>query len=147
MSDKVIVAKVASILDSRTVVLNKGKEQGVESGMVFKLYSSGGIVRDPDTGKELGEIKIARYNVRVKSVEQLYSIASTYEYVTLNKGGTGLGFGTAATIGKAFEAPRYVKEYVNFEVTDEDAKKIKEERSVIKVGDIAEQVIEKIQSD
>lgn len=147
MSGFPLTAKVASVLDSRTVALNIGKKKGVKQGMIFKLYSSGEIVKDPDTGLELGTIKIARYSVRVTTVEDLYSVASTYEFRTVNKGGIGLGLGSASTIGKTFEAPRYVKEYVNFEITDEDAKKIKKERSVIKVGDIAEQVIEASSSD
>lgn len=134
-----IQAKVAKILNSRSVVLNKGADAGVALNMIFKLYSSSGSVFDPDTHKPLGEVKIPMYNVKVTQVEELYSIAETFEYVRVNKGGSGLGIGTSPfSVGGAFEAPRYVKEYVNFEVTEEQAKALDEERSVVKVGDYAE---------
>lgn len=49
-----IEGKVARILDDQTLVLNIGRAQGVEQGMVFCVYTPVEDVTDPDTGESLG---------------------------------------------------------------------------------------------
>ncbi len=49
-----IEGKVARILDEQTLVLNVGRAQGVEQGMVFCVFATVEDVTDPDTGESLG---------------------------------------------------------------------------------------------
>lgn len=54
--------KIADIRDKKTVVINKGSEDGVEESMKFMIYREGDNIEDPDTGEDMGtvEIPIAR---------------------------------------------------------------------------------------
>lgn len=47
-------AKVAAVISKFKVALNIGKDDGVEVGQDFIIYRQGDIVRDPDSGENLG---------------------------------------------------------------------------------------------
>jgi hypothetical protein len=47
-------AKVAKVINNFKVVLNVGKDDGVEVGQDFIIYRRGEEVLDPDTGENLG---------------------------------------------------------------------------------------------
>ena len=50
-----VEGKVAKILDDQTLILNVGSAAGVAQGMVFSIYAPVEDVKDPDTGKSLGQ--------------------------------------------------------------------------------------------
>lgn len=50
--------EVADIRDRETVVINKGSDDGVESGMKFMIYRHGDNVEDPSTGEDMGQVEI-----------------------------------------------------------------------------------------
>jgi len=61
-----IRGKVAAILTQRELALNVGEEEGVEVGMRFAILNSKGVdVTDPDTGKVLGDVPVAKTIVKV----------------------------------------------------------------------------------
>lgn len=53
-----IRGEVADIRDQETVVINKGSDDGVESGMKFMIYRQGESVEDPTTGEDMGRVEI-----------------------------------------------------------------------------------------
>lgn len=81
-----IRGKVARVLNSREVVLNVGAENGVVSGMLFKIFDPGDddgryIIRDPDdTTNVIGSIGSApKITVSVSKVQDKLCVASTLE--------------------------------------------------------------------
>lgn len=135
-----ITAKVAKILDNRTLVINAGSDKNVRLGMKFLISSSvGSEVKDPDSEEVLGEVAIPKIRVSIVRVDSKYSIAETFEYQTINEGGS---IPTSMTLTKIFEPPKLVKRYKTFELEESQKRSIDEEKSVVKVGDIAEEIEE-----
>lgn len=132
---------VAALIDNRTLALNIGSKSKVKEGMVFQVFDSEGKkITDPESGKELGKLRLPKIKVRVLHVFEEYSVAGTYRYEDVNVGGNNAAF-TGLT---GFLAPpKYVRKYETFEIGQEDKKVIEEEKSIVKTGDIVEQVIEK----
>lgn len=75
-----IKGKVAQVLDSRRLVLNRGAADGVEVGSRFAVLSSKTVaVTDPDDpDRVLGTLPVARTVVKVVSVEDHMAIAQTF---------------------------------------------------------------------
>ncbi|OGL32316.1 hypothetical protein A3F64_03120 [Candidatus Saccharibacteria bacterium RIFCSPHIGHO2_12_FULL_42_8] len=135
-----IEGKVAAILDERTLAINVGSNAGVSEGMRFMIFDAKGKkIIDPDTKKELGDFRIRKRAVRILEVSPTYSVAETYKFKTINEGGTSNVFGN---IGGYLSPPKYVKKYETFAIEEEDKRAIDEERSLVKVGDIVEQIHE-----
>ena len=51
-----IEGKVAAVIDDTTLVLNVGREQGVQEGMAFAIFALHGEIEDPDSGESLGPL-------------------------------------------------------------------------------------------
>lgn len=135
-----ITGKVASLIDERTLVINKGSDDGVKQNMRFMIYAAKGKkIIDPDSKKELGELKIKKRSVMVTDVQKSYAVAETYKYKTINEGGTNSILG----VGGYLSPPKYVKKYETFAMDESDRRAIDEERSLVKVGDIVEEIEEK----
>ena len=88
-----IRGKVARVLNSREVALNKGSSDGVEVGMIFKILSPASAIKDPDTGELLGSIELEKISVEISAVYERVSVASTYRTHKVNVGGIGIGMG------------------------------------------------------
>lgn len=71
--------KVATILNTRELIINRGSLDGVEAGMRFKIVDEDATVVDPDTKEELGTITREKIRVKAADVQPRFSIARTYE--------------------------------------------------------------------
>lgn len=80
---KTIKGKIIRIIDKRTVIINLGKEHGVETDAVFSIMGDPEQIIDPDTKEILGEVKIVKSRVKAKEVAEKFTIAST-KWVTTN---------------------------------------------------------------
>lgn len=79
MTDDLIEAKVARIINNTDLALNRGAEDGVEEGMKFAILSDAGQdITDPDTGEVLDSIQIAKTVVKVIHVASRSSIGRTF---------------------------------------------------------------------
>ncbi len=78
------VAKIAKIDadGGKTIVINSGKDLGVEAGDTFAVFTLGEAIKDPDSGKFLGYLEKGAGVVRIVEVQQHLSIA---EPVTLTR--------------------------------------------------------------
>ncbi|UOE43087.1 hypothetical protein [Agromyces larvae] len=77
-----IEAKVARVLNTTDVALNKGSDAGVEVGMRFAILSDKGEdIRDPDTKEVLDSIQIAKTLVKIVSVTPRLSVGRTFRTI------------------------------------------------------------------
>jgi hypothetical protein len=74
-----ILGKVASILNEREVIINKGSEDGVVEEMTFRVTTEGIPVTDPDTGESLGIFIRDKIGVKISEIQPKFSVARTYE--------------------------------------------------------------------
>ena len=69
-SDARIEGKVAGLLTKRELLINRGRDDGVEIGMRFAILNQRGIdVKDPDTGKLLGSAEVAKTIVKIVRID------------------------------------------------------------------------------
>ncbi|MGH3767391.1 MAG: hypothetical protein ACRDS0_08990 [Pseudonocardiaceae bacterium] len=132
-----IEGKVAQILNSRELVINRGVEHGVEIGMQFAvLNNKGGDIKDPDTGGSLGSVELPKVLLKVVRVYGKMSVASTFRQFRT----TGGTLGSLAGITEAF----YAKPETRTETlrTNERTyrEELDEEDSYVHTGDLAVEV-------
>lgn len=136
---KPITGKVAKIISKRTLALNIGEDDGVQVGLHFRIIDGQGKeITDPDSGEALGVNRQEKISVEVTQVDKKFSIAKTYQFHEENVG----GYGSFGRIPQMLTPPNYVKKFETFEIEDETEKEISEEQSIVKIGDIAQQILE-----
>jgi hypothetical protein len=134
-----IRGKVAQIINSQELVINRGSQAGVREGMRFAVLEAGlGAIRDPDTGEDLGSIQRTKVQVEVTQVRELLSVAGTYRSKRVNVGGVG-GF-TAGEVGRLFTPPRWVEQRETLKASDAKWEPLTEEQSIVKIGDPVVQI-------
>lgn len=128
---------VAEIIDNRTLALNIGSKQGVGPGMVFQIFDKvGKTIKDPDNGNILGFLKLPKIQVKITYTQDSWSIAETFHYTEKNVGGLN-AFGSVSSL---MASPKYIKQYDTFEIDETQKKEIDKEKSIVKIGDVAELV-------
>jgi hypothetical protein len=136
----VIEGKVARVLDSRTLVINRGTNHGVIVGYTFEVLDTTGTdIRDPETARPIGSVLRPKVRVRVIEVQPDLAVAATYRTYRRNVGGTGPDLSMAI---RSFSPPRWVKERETFKPEDAAWEAISEDESFVKTGDPVRQVIE-----
>ncbi len=82
-TEEPIHAKVAQILTAKDLVLNVGTIHGAYLGMQFVILNRNGKdVVDPDSGKIIGSVPVAKTIVKVISVQDEMCIARTFRSTT-----------------------------------------------------------------
>ena len=77
--NKPIEGRVASILNSRELVINVGKKDGVEEGMIFAVITGDPIeIRDPESEEILDNILREKVRVEAREVREKITICKTY---------------------------------------------------------------------
>jgi hypothetical protein len=133
-----IRGKVARVLNSRELALNIGSEHGVREGMLFDVIDpKGEDIVDPDTGGIIGSLERPKVRVKVISVQNKLSVASTYKKERVNVGGVGIG---TSAISQLFMQPDYVTQYETLKTEEKTWEDISEEESYVKCGDPVVQV-------
>jgi hypothetical protein len=139
-SSEPIEGKIARVLNTRELVINRGTEHGVTRGMIFEVLDpEGSEIPDPDTGEIIGSIFRPKVRVRVVVAEPLLAVARTYRTRRVNRGGTG-GAAALAVTKMLTAPPDWVLIPETFKSDDAQWEKISEEQSVVKVGDPVRQV-------
>jgi hypothetical protein len=133
-----IRGKVARVLNSRELALNIGSQHGVREGMLFDVIDpKGEDIVDPDTGGIIGSLERPKVRVKVISVQDRLSVASTYKKERVNVGGVGIG---TSAISQLFMQPEYVAQYETLKTEEKTWEDISEEESYVKRGDPVVQV-------
>lgn len=133
-----ITGQVAKILTSRELVINRGSVDGVQHGMRFEVLDPRAEnIEDPVTGETLGSLDRPKVKVEVSDVSERLSVARTYESMTVNVGGSGIGAGM-----KLFQAPQYEKKYATLKTEESTWEDLDEKDSFVKTGDPVRQLVE-----
>lgn len=135
-----IRGKVARILNSRELVINRGSTSGVTLGMRFVVLDPGGEgITDPDTGEILGSLQKPKVQVEVTQVSDRIAVARTYQQYRVNVGGTFSNpLGEIATL---LTPPRLVNRYETLKSAEADWEPLTEAQSIVKRGDPVVQIV------
>jgi len=145
MSGAPLRGKVARILDSRNLVINVGYQQGVELGMYFDVMDpKGEDIQDPDTHEILGSIERPKLRVRITSVQEKLSVASTYKKKKINLGGESFPATLISDYSRYLMPPKWVTKYETFKTNEQTWEDLSEEQSFVKTGDPVVQVVTQI---
>ena len=137
VADKLIEGKVARILNSRELVINRGSAHGVETGMIFEVLDPmGSEIQDPDTGEVIGSVHRPKVPVKVLVVEENLAVASTYRTRTKNVGGDDyLSLWALGSRRQLQQPPKWVEVPETFKSNEAAWESIRESESYVKVGD------------
>tara|TARA_R110001592_G_scaffold167023_3_gene402311 strand:- start:1796 stop:2218 length:423 start_codon:yes stop_codon:yes gene_type:complete len=59
-TQKSAIASVAKVIDEFTVVINRGRGDGIAVGSRFLIFGIGDEIIDPETGKSLGQLELVK---------------------------------------------------------------------------------------
>lgn len=131
-----IEGKVAEILNSRELVLNRGEDDGVREGMIFEILApQAQNIRDPVTDEVLGSVERPKVVVKIVLVEPRLAVARTFKARKRNVGGSDY----SKAWMRLLEPPRYVTEYDTLKTSQKTWEDLSEEESFVKRGDPARQ--------
>lgn len=137
-----IRGKVARVLTTREVALNKGSTDGVRVGMVLKILTTkGSEIEDPDTGEVIGSVELEKARVRVTSVQDRVSVASTFRTRRVNVGGSGIALSGIALSG-LFAPPKWETRIETLRADENAMEDLSEEESLVRTGDPVVQVLD-----
>lgn len=124
-----IKGKVAKILDSRSLVINRGRKDGVRLDMIFQILDKPEVIKDPDSGNKLGAVERPKVKVKVTSIEEKFAIAETYRVTRVNVGGTGIA------VTSLFTPPKYEDRVETLKTKEHTWEDLSEADSIVKTGD------------
>ena len=137
-----IRGKVARILNSREVAINRGQSDGVKEGMYFDILDpTSEDIKDPDTKAVLGSLSRPKVRVKVTRVEEKLCVASTYKTHRVNIGGTAQGLAFPTGFAKALLPPQWIVKHETLKTQEQTWESLDEEESYVKTGDPVVQVI------
>jgi hypothetical protein len=110
------VAKIARIIDSYRIVVNKGANAGLKVGQRLIVIGIGETISDPETNEELGVLEIVKGEVEVIHVQEKIATLKSCHYETSpDRHQTPIhGFGQVITI----PGERYLVKLANVQVGD-----------------------------
>lgn len=135
---ELIEGKVARVLNSRELVINRGSDDGVKPNMLFEVLDpEASEIPDPDTGEVLGSVYRPKVPVRAVIVEPRLSVARTYRKRRVNVGGTG-----GIDVSALMRPPKWQEVWETFKSEEAAWEKISPAQSFVKVGDPVRQLVE-----
>ena len=134
--ENAIEGKVAKILNSRELAINRGSDDGVLQGMKFEVIDDSDEILDPDTNDSLGTFKRVKIRVRAVEVYQRFSIARTYETYQVTEP-SPFDTDTTATVASIFSKTVTKVRTISSSETDYE-----EGRGHVQVGDKVVQILE-----
>jgi hypothetical protein len=87
-----IEGRIIRIIDTRTVIINLGRNHGITDDAMFSIMGEPEEIVDSETGEMLGEVTVVKARVRANEVADRFTIATTkwssrvYNYGNVFKG-------------------------------------------------------------
>jgi hypothetical protein len=82
-----IQGRVIRILDTRTVIINLGREHHINNSSIFHILGEPEVIIDPFTEEELGSVNVVKAKLKASRVDNKFTIATTkWTINTLNLG-------------------------------------------------------------
>ena len=128
----VIEGKVAKILNSRELVINRGTDDGVQQGMKFEVIDDFYEILDPDSNDLLGTFKRVKIRVKAAEIYERFSITRTYETYRVREP-------SAIDVATSLHFPKTVTRVRTISGSETD---YEEGRSHVKIGDKVVQILE-----
>ncbi len=129
--ETILTGNIIRIIDKRTVIINLGSKDGVDSNSIFSIMGEPEKIIDPNTHDELGEVTIVKSRVKAKEVAEKFTIATTkWQHSTFS-----LFDSVFAGMKKNVQTLETDEGELNVDELDIQPWKAKSE-STIKVGDI-----------
>lgn len=128
--------QVAELVSDREVILNRGSNHGVQAGQYFAILNPDTIgITDPETGEDLGGIRVVKVVVVAVEVAPKLTLARTFRTKTLNMGGTSNALSAFASVSNILAAPKYVETVEKLTLDKNAPRKISPSESVVSTGD------------
>lgn len=142
MSDHApIRGKVAKILNSTELIVNRGSDDGVTVGMRFAVLDpKTENIKDPETGEELGSIYRPKTEVEIVDVQPKLAVARTFRSRRVNVGGSGPLWGLGID-PNLFLPPKWVTRRETLKTDESTWEDLDESKSFVKTGDPVEEVV------
>lgn len=129
-----ITGRVAKVLNSRELVINRGATHGVRVGMKFQvLDATAHAIEDPETGEALGSVERPKLEVKIATVDDRLAVATTFHERRVKVGG-------GVNIGGMFEPPRYETRPQTLKTDEHTWEDLDESESFVKTGDPVRQM-------
>lgn len=77
MAREKIRGKIIRILDTRTVIINLGEVDDIDTNSVFYILGDPEPVVDPDTKEELGLVNVIKSKIKASQVFDRFTVATT----------------------------------------------------------------------
>lgn len=135
--------KIIRVIGVRDVVVNRGSDDGIEVGDYIGIVDPNEEpVTDPESGADLGGLRIYKASLRISTLSRRFAVASTYKTTQTNVGGVM----PDVDMGKFWSPPNFVTEMEKLELEDTSIQPIRPEEVTISIGDEFE-IIEKETAD
>jgi len=72
-----ITGKIIRIIDKRTVIIDLGSNDRINTNSIFSIMGEPEEIFDPETNETLGEVTIVKSRVKAKEVAEKFTIATT----------------------------------------------------------------------
>lgn len=77
--EELFEGRIAQIIDSHRIVINRGHEHGVRVGQRFLILAIGDEIFDPETKESLGQVEIVKGRGEVTHTQEKMSTLQTTE--------------------------------------------------------------------
>jgi hypothetical protein len=106
-------AKILKVIDEKTIVIDRGMEDGVKDGDVFLVYALGEEIIDPDTKENYGKLEIVKGRAIVEHTQERIATLKSSKTVLPDKKviyrkPIGKTFGLLSALGGAMETKEEV---------------------------------------
>lgn len=132
-----IRGRIIRILDKRTVIVNLGREDGIDKTSVFRILAEPESIIDPVTGEELGKVNVIKSKVGASEVYEKFTIATTRWVMTVYR--TRFETSVAQMMGNLMETETEIVDEGELLVKPSDIQPWKAQSEIpVQVGDVVE---------
>ena len=78
-------AKILKVRDEKTIVIDRGLEDGVKNGDIFLVYALGEEIMDPDTKENYGKLEIVKGRAIVEHIQARIATLKSCKTITPDK--------------------------------------------------------------
>ncbi|MEW5985169.1 MAG: hypothetical protein AB1791_00880 [Chloroflexota bacterium] len=74
---KKVRGRIIRVLDSTSVIINLGSEDGVQTNSIFNILGQPEAIKDPFSQETLGYVNVVKAKVGAASIDEKFTIATT----------------------------------------------------------------------
>lgn len=136
---KAIEGRIIKIVDEFTVVIDKGKKDGVEERDRFIIYDEGDEIFDLE-GNSLGKLEIVKGKVRVQHVQEKFSVCKGYKEKFIRRSPSA--YQSLISSMSVFSNFEVEEELIPLDIDEKDTSALNTEPKPVIIGDLVKQEID-----